>query len=157
MNSAELDLLVNALRPRTRIVVTGPQRSGTTISARILADELGYEFLPEERIRYRNLLKFFQLYASLDRFVLQAPCLCAFAHVLPACIVLVRRDVEEIIKSQERIGWSEYERRELRNYFVDTGPIAEVRYSVWDRYQKPNMSNAFELKYESLRGHRLWV
>lgn len=142
----------------TRITVTGPQRSGTTIAAAILADELGFEPLYEEAIEIDSLERYFALFAQRDRFVLQAPSLCCFAHALPGAIVLMRRRLDEIVQSQDRVQWAgQWERYELRKYFTAVGPVASVKYHAWDTYQRPAMKHAFELDYNSLRGHRFWV
>jgi hypothetical protein len=87
----------------TRITVTGPQRSGTTISAKILAEELGYEFISEGCVAVDDLERFYAIFRTRDRFVLQAPGLCAYAHRLPGCFVLVRRSLDDIVRSQDRI------------------------------------------------------
>jgi hypothetical protein len=152
--------LVPLLRERgyTRITVTGPQRSGTTISAAILAGELGLEAIYEERIEVDKLDKFFDLFRTKDCFVLQAPGLCSFAHALPGCIVLMRRSLDEIIRSQDRVQWGgQWERRELTKYFTNLGPVASVKYFAWDVYQKAVHKHAYDLEYDSLRGHRWWV
>jgi hypothetical protein len=143
-------------RSRSRIVVTGPQRSGTTISMQILAHDLGYEAVREEEIDVDNLQKFFRLLDKKERFVLQAPGLCSFAHALPCTVVLVRRKIEQVIHSQQRIGWGE-ENYELNKYFTTLGPIGCVKYYAWNVYQKRRLDDrAYELEYESLRGHALW-
>jgi hypothetical protein len=153
--------LVPMLRERgyTRIIVTGPQRSGTTISAKIIAEELGFEFIREEEVNVDDLELFFQLFRGKDRFVLQAPGLCAFAHLLPGCFVLMRRNLDAIVRSQDRIGWAQHwEGYELGKYFTTLGPIGCVKYYVWEVYQKPKMQDrAYELEYESLKVHRLWL
>jgi hypothetical protein len=151
-----LDLIQD--RGYTRITVTGPQRSGTTIAAEILARDLGFECLREETINVGDLGRYFGLHAARDRFVIQAPGLCSFAHGLPGCVVLMRRPVDAILASQQRIRWTEiFEPIELRKYFTDQGPVAQVKYDAWERYQKPHMDHAYELDYESLRGHPLWI
>jgi hypothetical protein len=141
-----------------RVVVTGPQRSGTRIAATILAEELHYDYVDEREIDNHSLYKFYRLYFDVGRrpFVIQAPGLCSFAHRLSGAKVLVRRPVEHIIRSQERIGWGN-EREELHHYFTDDGPIARVKYRAWDLHQKPFLDHACELDYESLRGHHLFV
>jgi len=150
--------IVSSLRRHQRIIVTGPQRAGTTIAAKILACELGYRFVPEEHVGWASVGKLFELYHAQQHFVVQGPCFCAYAHLLPGAVVLMRRPVEEILRSQARIGWSEFERDELDRYFATQGPIAQVKYHVWDRFQKSHLGQrAFELDYHSLRGHALWV
>lgn len=152
--------VVAALRDFTRVIVTGPQRSGTTIAARILAAELGLPCLLEEAFGTVNVASFFRLLDSEPRFVLQAPSMAALCHyVESAAVVFMIRDVADIIRSQERVGWDVHEAFERERYFVEAAvPAAALKYSVWCRFQKQRLgSRAFELDYESLREHPLWV
>jgi predicted O-linked N-acetylglucosamine transferase (SPINDLY family) len=149
--------VVSALRNYQRIIVTGPQRTGTTIAARILASELEYRFFPEEDVGFACVEQLFELYRVQQRFVVQGPCFCPYVHLLPGAVVLMRRPLEEIVRSQARIHWS-CETAELERYFTTQGPIAQVKYDAWDRFQKTRLGErAFELDYHSLRGHPLWI
>jgi protein O-GlcNAc transferase len=148
--------LVSALRSYEQIIVTGPQRTGTTIAGRILASELEYRFVPEEQVGVTSFVQLVELYRTERRFVVQGPCFCAYAHLLPGAVVVMRRPLEEILRSQARVSWSEDE--ELQRYFTTEGPIARVKYDAWDRFQKPHLEKrAFELDYHALRGHALWI
>jgi hypothetical protein len=124
----------------------------------ILAQELGYKAIREDAVEVHNLHKFFRLLdEEKEPFVLQAPGLCSFVHAMPCAVVIVRRKLDDIIRSQHRIRWDK-ELRELEFYFTDTGPIGSVKYAVWELYQKRKLGDrAYELDYESLRGHPLWV
>jgi len=149
--------LVSSLRNYSRIMVTGPQRAGTTIAARILASELDYRFVPEEDVGVADLVQLLELYRVQQRFVVQGPGFCPYAHLLPGAVVLMRRPLQEILRSQARIKWAG-EKAELRGYFTTQGPIAQVKYDAWDRFQKPRLrERAFELDYHSLSGHALWI
>jgi predicted O-linked N-acetylglucosamine transferase (SPINDLY family) len=158
--NSEPDLLqqiVTALGDYDRIIVTGPQRAGTTIAAKIIASELNYRFVPEEEVGFESVEELFELYRTERRFVVQGPCLCAYVHLLPGAVVLMRRSVDEIVRSQDRIRWS-YEIFELNRYFATHGPVAQIKYDAWDRFQKPRLGErAFELDYHALAGHRLWI
>jgi predicted O-linked N-acetylglucosamine transferase (SPINDLY family) len=145
------------LRNYERIIVSGPQRAGTTIAAKILASELGYRFVPEEDVGGNDLGRLFELYRVQRHFVVQGPAYCPYVHLLPEAVVLMRRPVDEIIRSQARIRWA-CENAELEGYFATQGPIAHVKYDAWDRFQKPRLlERAFELDYHSLAGHPLWI
>lgn len=142
----------------SQIIVTGPQRSGTTIATKMLAHALLFDPLTEEEINLRDLGMLSKLLRDRDRFVLQAPSLSAVCHRLNVPIVFMRRSLIDIVQSQRRINWQE-ENYEKRQYFY-TGPkpIAQVKYEAWDRFQKPELGElAFDVDYESLRSHPLWV
>jgi hypothetical protein len=147
------------LSPFSRIIVTGPQRSGTTIAAVMMADELGYYFYPEEQIRVWEHWRVERLFGRTSDFVLQAPALCRHAHRFSkpdVAIVLVRRDVGDILVSEQRVEWTGQE-RELGRYGLREGVIAQVKYDYWDERQKARIHNPFELEYESLSGHPRWI
>lgn len=147
-----------------RIIVTGPQRSGTRIAATCLAHDLSLRFVGEEEFRSRSLLLMAsKLFAA--PCVMQAPALSAQVHVVSACIVFMRRPLDEIQASQERIQWhgEPFERRQYRSplfqgfRFTDNEPIAAVKYRAWETLQRRHVEHAFDLDYHSLRGHSLWV
>jgi len=160
----ELDTLIPNLRKFTKIIVTGPQRSGTTIAARIIAADLGYEEVLEETFDYDDLYKFSKILSSKQSFVVQAPCLSSIAHFLnrgeDVAIVFLIRDNEDIRKSVLRVGWDTYARSEYSKYFRfnQVVPIWELKKDIWFRYQKEALSGrGFELDYESMKGHKMWV
>lgn len=159
--------LLPKLREFDQIVITGPHRAGTTIATKIIAEDLGYLFCAEEGFgqHFTNLLACIQRSRSAKTSsVYQTPLLSAYAHLLPhnVAIVFMDRPVSEILASQKRIRWAfaagqGNERRELDKYFRDTGTAAEVKYEVWEKYQKPKIRYAFDLDYHSLAEHPLWI
>lgn len=139
-----------------RVLVTGPQRSGTTITGKILSKELNFQYVDEREIDIDNFDKLFKLYQRRN-FVLQAPGLCAFAHMMPGAVVMMKRPVEEILRSQERIHWPlASNKKELAKYFKDHGVIAEIKYQMWDHWQSVK-KDAFEIDYHSIKDHPLYV
>jgi len=150
------------------IVVTGPQRSGTTIAAKMIAHDLQREHIDEQDYGTHDLLCFLRI---IDRSaVIQAPALSAYCHLLPAhvAVVFMRREIDAIQASQDRAlmasgrTWTQEEEPvELRKYFCDSGPIAAIKYDAWDRFQKATMKRqgkaSFDLNYASLASHPLWV
>lgn len=153
--------LIENLKRYDKIIVTGPQRAGTTIAMEIIAHELSYEGLREEVIDVDNL----SLLAGVlrcERFVLQAPGLCPVVHLLrdkDIAVVIVKRDVSEIIKSQERINWGINEIHERKKYFISAlEPISEIKYRNWEMFQKEFLKERwFELQYDSMRTHPLFI
>lgn len=147
------------LAPFSKIIVTGPQRSGTTVAAAMIAHDLDYYFYPEEQIRVWDLWRVDRLFGRTSDFVLQAPAICRYAHRFTApdiAIVLMKRAIEDIVASEQRVAWTGQE-RELRQYGLQEGVIAEVKYKYWYERQRALIDNPFEVEYESLRGHPMWV
>ena len=126
----------------------------------IAAADLGYTFYPEERIGIRNPALLHDLIANQHRFVVQCPALCHCIEEFSAddvAIVLMRRDVADIVASEERIKFQRKRARELTQYGRKDGVISEVRYDHWEKHQRPYIAHAFEVEYESLGAHPLWV
>lgn len=147
------------LAPFSKIFVTGPQRSGTTLVGAAAANDLGYWFYPEEQVRVHEWWRVERLWRRTSNFVLQAPALCRYAHKVSApdvAVVLVRRNIDDIIASERRVGWDSHA-QELRRYSLKEGIISKVKYRYWDEYQKHLIENAFEVNYEDLAGHPMWV
>lgn len=140
-----------------RIMVTGPQRSGTTIATKILSHDLGLEFHPEEDFNYISITNFVELIKK-ENIVVQAPCLSAYCHLFPQlAIVFMFRDIDDIIESQKRVNW-QHDKSEKSRYFCDDIlPASQIKYDYWEKWQKNNIKNAFSLDYESLKGHNLWL
>ena len=150
------------LAPFRCIIVTGPQRSGTTVAAAMIACDLSYWFYKEEAICTSDLGRARRLVAKVDSFVLQAPAICRWVHFLTSptvAIVLMRRNIEDIVASEKRIRWhgSVHNKLELRQYGLETSIISEVKYRYWDTIQKHLIDNPFEIQYESLAAHPMWV
>jgi len=145
------------------IVVTGPQRSGTTICAKIIAHELGYDYIDENEFGVHEFHRFLDIVENGLGKVLQCPGLSRYVHLLSCfndtVIVFMKRDINDIIASQERIAWGKNELRELEMYGYDFGcniPVAEIKYGFWN-YQKGFLKDWIEVEYESLSEHPLWI
>ena len=155
-----LAAVVEQARAFRKVLVTGPQRSGTTIATKILAFELGYRSVSEKDIKTHSLWRLHKRLLSLRREVIQGPCFGSICHYIDTpktLVVFMRRDVNEIVRSEQRIGWHA-QQWELANYFRDSGTISAVRYECWEKYQQQLMEVPWiELEQASLAGHRLWV
>lgn len=142
-----------------RILVTGPQRSGTRICAKMIAYDTRHEYIDEYDFQMDSLYSLCSLLQNRRRLVVQCPVLCRYVHMFSAddtAIVLMRRNIEDVIASQERVGWR-WEWLELARYDRSDGVIAEVKYRFWEETQRKQIKHAFEIEHESLAGHPLWV
>jgi len=142
-----------------RILVTGPHRAGTRIATQMIAYDTGHRYIDEGEVKMDSLYTLRLMFESQRRFVVQCPSLCRYAHYFSAedaAIVLMRRPVADVVASQNRIHWG-WESLELMRYNQAEGPIAEVKYRYWDEYQKERILHPFEVDYDTLKAHPLWL
>ena len=155
-----MNINLNHLKKFKKVLVTGPQRSGTTIAGHILAKELGYKYIDESGVKTRSVSLLFKALSSKENIVVQGPCFSSIAHLIDTpdtAVVMMMRGVDEIRASEARIDWK-WERQELRNYFKEDGVISLTKYEAWHKFQKPFMLVPyFELQYCSLSKHVMWV
>lgn len=154
-----------------KILVTGPQRSGTRIGAKIIADETNYTYIDERDFGVHDRELFEGVLKSEKKLVIQCPgmCYCIERYSNPdILIVMMIRPIPDIIASEKRVKWihgpyHEYEKygidrleaRNLRRHHNDQ--ISVRKYQYWRSYQKDRIQHLLELDYESLSYHRLWI
>jgi hypothetical protein len=143
-----------------KIVVTGPQRSGTRIGAKMIAADTGYQFVDEAEFLIKDS-DLFREFLQRDGVVVQAPHMLKDVVDDPPpgiLIVLMRRDLDQIHASAARIRWAEEfggNTTELKKFGLTEGDSAAVKYDYWDSHEK---SVPFvEVPYESLRAHPMYV
>ena len=84
------------------VLVTGPQRSGTRIAAKILACDTGYRYVDETEIHTDSLyaLSILLVPDGPERLVVQCPALCRDIHFFgerdDVQIVMMRRSLADI-------------------------------------------------------------
>lgn len=142
-----------------KIFVTGPQRSGTRIAAQMVAHDTGLKYVDEKAFSGDSLTSLWPLLSDDQPMVIQCPAACRWVHLFTApenAVVLMRRAVDDIIASQNRIGWDR-EPSELIKYDLLDGTISEVKYRFWDETQRDLIHNPFEIEYESLSEHPMWI
>jgi hypothetical protein len=125
----------------------------------MIAYDTGHEYIDENDLHMDSLYRLCSLLNNGRCLVVQCPVLCRYVHIFSAddtAIVLMRRDVEDIVASQKRIDWS-WESLELARYDRSDGVIAEVKYRFWEEHQRERIKHAFEIEYESLAAHPLWI
>jgi hypothetical protein len=154
--------LVERLRGYRSVLVVGPQRAGTTIAARMLAGGLGIPFLDERDVAGDLGQRIDELRHRKTASVVQCPAWTWACHELGGRgigVVLLRRAVEEVIDSQERIRWTRRcQPQELWRYGLTSGVIAEVKYRAWDEHQRRALGeHAHELPYAALAENPLWL
>lgn len=146
------------------VLVTGPQRSGTTWVACALATALGYTLLDERHPitggndTLRALQRSFAYLRSRgEKAVIQAPMATQVLHMLPLfpglLVVFMARNCLDVFISQNKVerrlgGWTcaagrtkelrKYRnRKEFAPYFDEREMICKVKQDVWLRYQQP--------------------
>lgn len=147
-----------------QFIITGPQRSGTTIMARMLSNE--FHILDRYEMQFLH-----QCEEALNlyyRIAIQGP---RFSHLLERItnkwphilVIFMQRPVDEIIASQKRINWAG-EARERSNYkkhfpefYSDDIPIAQIKYNVFYNYQLPRYKNVVPFDYYDLKDHPMWI
>jgi hypothetical protein len=154
--------LLDRLRRYRCVLVLGPQRAGTTIAAQMIARDLASVFLDERDVPGDIAQQMDDLRYGRQTSVVQCPAWTFACHELgraDTAVVLVRRRIEEILDSQERIGWTaRCQPRELRRYGATSGVIAEIKYRAWDEHQRRQLGpHGFELSYTDLDRHELWI
>jgi len=166
MQGKDLEEVIQSLRIFNKILVTGPQRSGTTIAAQIIAADSSMPCVDEKEYSWRDPAIFRNLLNSKERLVIQCP---NFAHIIEQfagpgkCIVFMHRDPREIIASQRRIGWrsASYQRKLYRGkvpYLMHlVTPICVIKYLHWHLHQKVLIPHYCDLSYASLSSHPRWI
>lgn len=160
--------MFESLATYRKILVSGPQRSGTTICARMIATDLKYRYFDEMEFGVDDVRKVFAIVDNLDRIVVQCPSLSAslwmFSHP-DILVIFMKRDLADIIASQNRpiyesspdlIWTTTHEPVELMKYGRQSGIIAQVKYDGWEA-QRPYVRNAIDVEYASLAAHPMWV
>lgn len=143
-----------------RIVVTGPQRSGTRITAKMIAADTGHEFVDEACFQAYDLQRWREI-LQRERVVVQSPHMLRDVVDNPPpgiFVVLMRRDLANIHESEQRIRWEQKFRgntNELRRFGRTEGDSAQIKYDYWQAH--PKAVPFLELPYESIRDHPLFV
>jgi len=152
--------LFEELGVHSRIVVTGPQRSGTRIATRIIANDTGHRFVDELEFGVRDEERWREVLRD-ERIVVQAPCMLKESVDNPPSgvfIVLMRRDLIKIHASEHRTGWDQWpdgNALELGKFGLTDGDSAQTKYDYWASHKK--LAPFLELEYESLRPHPLFI
>jgi len=135
--------------------------------ARAIAHDLGYTYIDEDNIGWIDVSqnaegRLVNLMREQQGIVVQAPACAHLCHTFGSAediaVVFVMRPVKDIITSQERIDW-QYEKVEIKKYPKENrlATAAETKYAYWENVQRSLIKNSFEVWYEDLSTHLLWV
>ncbi len=140
--------LVEACKKHRRIIVTGPQRSGTTFASKALAKSLDYVFVDESRNPNQE-----------DHYVWQFASKVHSLHKRDDydLVIWMNRDKKDVELSEKRIQWSffEFHRDQYRHVFGDEAMTFDNNYDMkhyfWNKVQKKDIkSKVIEFDYERL-------
>jgi hypothetical protein len=156
------------LSPYRIVLVSGPHRSGTTITTKMIAHDTGARYCPEEVFGHDNHKGWLALIADPERKVIQCPSMCVHLEgpgiADDVAVVIVFRSLADIIASQESIGWGptgQYAGRykaELIRYGGNEGEsLAFHKYLWWGESQQHIISHPSVVNYEDLSSHPLWL
>lgn len=151
--------LIHSLSRFKTILVTGPQRSGTRIASKILANDLNYLFIDEQNIRIDSIKRLISYGEDDFNKVIQCPGLSSVIHLLAdeeTAVVMMKRPIEDIVASQERIGWAYEDYEKLKYSSKKDKTISEIKYDAWES-QKLFMNESFEIDFDSLSFHEMWI
>jgi hypothetical protein len=147
-----------------KVLVTGPQRSGTTFAAKSIAKILRYRFVDEDEYQVHDANAFIDILKLNQKIVIHAP---AMSHLLPlnfsdTFVIWMQRNIMDVIKSEDKIDWHIREfwnekNKAIRRFPFHTSIIEAfpnnklMKDWIWDNLQKVKMYNYAELNYKHLR------
>tara|TARA_Y100000310_G_C20361274_1_gene659083 strand:+ start:120 stop:746 length:627 start_codon:yes stop_codon:yes gene_type:complete len=164
--------LVKKLKKYNIIIVSGPQRSGTTYCSYILSKNLSYSNIDETIYNTHDEDHFLSLFNQNNTqpssgIVIQAPAMSHLLHKINAnnklIVLFMRRNNKEIFRSEDRINWHTLEYpTEIKKYhktfsfdlneFFKLGLYRNsiMKYYFWEK-QKQSMNVDFlEVDYNIL-------
>ena len=152
--------MFETLKEFSNIVISGPQRSGTRIAARIVAEDAKKIYVDEKDLNYHDF-RLLEWYLDRGNVVIQCPGLCHLLHRITTpstLIIMTIRPIEEIQASEVRC-WSDQSKLiELYKYGYSNGVISRIKYDFWNNHQKPILNErAREINYQSLERHSLFI
>ena len=154
-----------------KIIVTGPPRSGTTIGSRIIAKELGYKFIDESWYDGNNPRKFFELLHLPRKLVIQMTAFAKDIHqmiLVNTCIVIMRREIEDILKSMKHSETFDVEQGVgMFTKFDDEAQIKVLAHYGFDKHHclpeviyahlYKTIEDYYMVEYKSLKDHPLFI
>ena len=172
--------LLATCKKYSKIIVTGPRRSGTTLTTRLLAEHLSYEAVYHESFYVHDEDLFLEILGSKGKKVIQCPTMCHMLHQInlkDALVIFLKRDLKEIEDSINRIHLnnqknymrgvhmdedifekSKFLKSEIPNIdFYDD--VAKIKIDVWDNFLSKKIKNKFELNFSEIENYfpEAWV
>lgn len=153
------------LKEHHTILVTGLHRCRSTIAARMIAEDTGHMFIPEEGFRFGNI-KIFEtlIYRDDCPKVIQCPFMLKRIQWYKDCLVVfVHRPKHEIIASLDRMKREDgkhldatvFMGREGADYHI-SGDVIDAKLKDWE-WQRTQIPKLLEINSEDLNSHPLWI
>ncbi len=142
---------------RTKILLFGPPRSGTTIASYIFHKCLGYKLIPEQVSHHFSLGDVLKQFDKEDRFIFHANKAILYFDRLDvegSLNVLLRRNKEDVLRSARRVN----RLGSFNHFYAKFGPgnYVENYMAEWER-RRPNEIDYVELDYSSLKQSPYWI
>lgn len=155
------------LRVHPKIIVTGCQRSGTRILAKMISHDTGHPYIDETEYHIHNEGKFLVMYNQIKTGVIHAPNWLSM-QIVPdilksTAIVHLNRDKKAILRSMERIQWFPRAVPLLQKLGISNPSLWHIMaypdlvQSRWENDLRFRALWYGEVDYESLQEHPLWV
>lgn len=153
MGKKNMVTMFEYLKDFRNILVVGPHRSGTTILANMIVKDTDKIFYDESTINNKYVRKIPGLFNSNNNIVLQAPYATSWTPVITGsdiAIVICKRNMEEIKDSVKNS-------KTKRGKGISQPPFSPDQiYSLWSKI-KYLLDNPFEVNYDDLQQHPMWV
>lgn len=164
-----------------RIIIVGPQRSGTTFTSQALANTLNFRNVDEAEFNVRDV-DIFRNIMKQENIVVQAPSMTCRIQTLVGdddLVVFMSRKWSDILKGVhrkngrlsnwilmktmfniERYYFNEYDNiaGEFFDKYVNKNSYyLDAYYNMWKYYQSKVIPNCIILKYGSMKNHPMWL
>lgn len=149
--------------------VVGPHRSGTTICARMIAQDTGHRFVIEDDIGFSNGEMMKEQLDIGDPVVIQCPFFLPYIDTVghhtkldpdDFCVVMMhryRKDIEVSEEKARRVNFAGLGENQKRQYGINSPlHVSDVKYAAWEK-QRTKIKHAFDVGYLELADHPLWV
>ena len=148
------------LKPYKYIFVSGMQRSGTTICMRMIQWdlEISHCYWLGDNL---NTAQHPEILKTEGPIVFHSPAISRNLHEIrreDSAIIWMKRDNQEIFESSKSIQWAPGQ--EFKNYELepdkDFRDLIQAKEDFWE-WQKERIPHTFEVEYENLKSHPLWL
>jgi len=148
------------LKKYSKILVSGPQRSGTTICTKMISHDTGHIYLDQSHLEGSDSVQALKkIYNTRRNFVIQTTGEAQVIEQFSAkdtLIIFMIRPISAIIRSEIANKWSGDGVKKLYGLSGDPRPASVIKYERWEK-QKEQIINWLEIKYSSLSKHPLFI
>lgn len=141
------------------VLVTGPQRSGTRICARMVEHDTGLRYVDEQEYGVHDERWFRALARSSQGTVIHAP---AMLHLMPevvtedVAVLFMRRNHDQIAASQKRVVWGGEKEERAKYPPFPASPISHIKENFWSEHVG-EIAHHYDIEYHELAEHPLWI